>query len=590
MAIEVGDARRDERTVLLVDIVESTRLLEQDEADTVARWRALVDHIEHEVLPACGGRLVRSLGDGVQLDFGSPRAAIRAAFRIREASGRGNDGLAPEQRMLLRMALECAPVVVDRHDVYGRGIMLAARLLTLAGPGEIVVSAHVRDQLTPVLDADVEDLGLCYLKHVREPVRAYRVGLPGPQPVIEPTIPPGELRPSLAVIPFAAQRVPPEHEVLGDVLAHELIAALSRAQELNVISRLSTTAFRGRMASLAELAQHLKADYVLSGSYRTAAGRLLLDAELAETQGGRVVWSERLAEAVDSLLAGEQALIERLVAVVSRKVMSRELERARTEALPTLKSYTLLLGAIALMHRLSRSDFEESRRLLETLIARATRQSVPKAWLANWHVLRVQQGWSPDPQRDARQAHELARQALDTDPESSLALAIDGFVHTNLLKRLDEAERLYRQALECNPNDALAWLLEGTLHAFRGEGEPAVAATTRALALSPLDPHRYFYESLAATAALSAHRFEQALELATRSFRANRTHTSTLRAMAIAQWQLGRHEEARVTGRELMRLEPALTVDGWRRRSPSTGHAIGEEWSQVLREVGVPAA
>ena len=282
-------------------------------------------------------------------------------------------------------------------------------------------------------------------------------------------------------------------------------------------------------------------------------------------------------------------MIDELVADVSAAVVSREVQRAQSQALPTLKSYTLLLGAIALMHRLSRSDFEKARHLLDALIERASRQAIPQAWLAEWHVLRVQQGWSPDPEQDARMALQCTARALDTDPMCSLALAVDGLVHTNLLKRLDIAEERYDRATETNPSNSLAWLLKGTLHSFKGEGPPAVRCTQRALKLSPLDPHRYFYDSLAATAHLAAHQFERALKLAERSLRANRTHTSTLRALVVAQWQLGHHEDARRTLQDLLRLEPSLTVSGWLERSPSAPYDIGKEWAEIFRQIGVPA-
>ena len=146
------------------------------------------------------------------------------------------------------------------------------------------------------------------------------------------------------------------------------------------------------------------------------------------------------------------------------------------------------------MHRLSLPDFEEAHLLLQTLIDRGVRHPLPVAWLGNWHVLRVQQGWSEDPQRDTYLASECTKRALDIDPDNSLALAVNGFVHVNLLKKFDVAEDSYERALAANPSNAFAWLLKGTLHAFKSEGEQAVEHTERALALSPLDPHRYFYE------------------------------------------------------------------------------------------------
>jgi len=202
--------------------------------------------------------------------------------------------------------------------------------------------------------------------------------------------------------------------------------------------------------------------------------------------------------------------------------------------------------------------------------------------------MRVQQGWTDDPAGETRVALAATQRALDLDAECALALAIDGFVHTNLLKRFDIAMERYETALDINPSESIAWLLKGTLHAFRGEGKVAVRDTQRALRLSPLDPMRYFYDSLAATAALSARQYDRALDLADRSLRANRTHASSLRASVVAKWQLGQHDAARLTLQELLRVDPQFTVERFVQRSPSSAFEIGREWAEVFRQVGVP--
>jgi adenylate cyclase len=277
-----------------------------------------------------------------------------------------------------------------------------------------------------------------------------------------------------------------------------------------------------------------------------------------------------------------------VVAEVTSAVRVREIERAQTRALPTLESYTLLIGAIALMHRLSPHDFDRARQMLEVLTERAPRLAVPQAWFAKWHVLRVQQGWSEDARAEALLAQQRSRRALDDDPQCSLALAIDGFINTNLLRRLDIASERYSLALESNPNDSLAWLLKGTMHAFKGEAAEAVEMTARARALSPLDPLRYFYESLSATAALAAQDYVQAEALAEHSYRLNRKHASTLRALAISRWQLGKHDAARQMIQELLAIEPSFTITRFVERSPSTGYWTGKVWSETLRLAGAP--
>jgi adenylate cyclase len=577
------------RTLLFADVVESVRLMQENESGVVQRWRKFVALAEKEVLPPNHGRLVKSLGDGLLVEFQVVPPAVKAAFALQRAGQRINDGVLPSQHILLRMGLHSGHLLADDHDVYGAGVNLAARLTGLAGPGEIVVSADVRDQLTPVLDADIEDLGACYLKHLQEPVRAYRVGPPGPRPVIEPgTMAMPQLRPTIAVIPFVERADKGEHHVVGEVLADEIIAALSRSAELNVISRLSTTVFRGRETSVAEVSRYLTANYVLSGAYRTAGTKLRLTVELATSEPGTIVWSETMGGDVEAIVSGRDGIVDDIVTAVGMAIMSRELQRAQTYPLPTLESYTLLMGAIALMHRLSRRDFDRSREMLVALTERLPRQAIPYAWLAKWHVLRVQQGWMNDPLVDAQFALDFCRRALSCDPQCTLALSMSGFVHTNLLKQLDVAEEQYDSALRINPNDGLAWLLKGTLHAFKGEGVIAVEHTERALKLSPLDPHRYFYDSLAATAALSAGQYQRSIDLATASLRANRTHTSTFRALAISQWQLGLFDEARRTVGELLRLEPGLTITRYRAQHPSGGYETGKIWSSALLGAGVP--
>jgi class 3 adenylate cyclase/TolB-like protein len=288
--VSVRHIERRTRTVLIVDMVESVRLIEEDEEPAVTRWLSLIDFAEAHVLPQHQGRLVKSLGDGMLVEFGDVRSAASAAFAIQQQCARANSGLPAERQMLLRMGIAVSGVFVGRHDIYGRGVNLAARLATLAGPGEIVISAEARDQLTPALDAEIGDLGECYLKHIEQPVRAYRIGPTGPRPVVEPGARLGPLLPSIAVVPFAPLGQADEQCLLGDVLAEEMIKGLSRSPHMDVISRLSTRAFRARQFTFEDIDQHLDANYLLSGTYRTDGDRLTLSLELAEVKSQRVVW------------------------------------------------------------------------------------------------------------------------------------------------------------------------------------------------------------------------------------------------------------------------------------------------------------
>ncbi len=576
-------------TLLIVDVVESVRLMEANEEDAVRRWQNLVGLVVHDVLPQHDGRMLKSIGDGLMLEFASPRPAVHAALHIQRLCHGANQGVPPAMRMHLRAGVHTAQYVKDEHDIYGADVNLAVRLTTLAGPGEIIVSAPVRDQLTPVLDGDIEDLGDCYMKHLVAPVRAYRVGSAGAAPVIEPgSSRPLDLRPTIAVIPFAARGADPGHALIGEAIADELIAALSKTAELHVISRLSTTVFRDRAASpegaLADIRQHLGATYVLSGRCTVFGAQMSLFVELAEADGGRIVWADNLKGNIAGLFNPDDEMLSRIVSAVSSAVMKHELGRAQNHALPTLEGYTLLLGAIAMMHRTDYHDFDKARQMLEHLIQRSQRHPVPHAWLAKWHVLKVQQGWATDVNVETRLALDCTKAALDSEPSNSLALTIDGLVHTNLLGDLDRGLESYISALSHNPNESIAWLLRGMLHAFKGEteGKDAVIASTKALYLSPLDPIKYFYDSLAASASITGGNYERAIELATRSLKANRTHTSTYRALAIAQSLSGDVVSARATVKSLLNLDSSFTLTKFLDRYP--GRKCAPEFAQKLAD------
>ena len=489
--------------------------------------------------------------------------------------------------MLLRIGIHAADILTDDVAFYGHGVNVAARLAALAGPGETVVSAAARDALTAGLDGEIEDLGSCHLKNIATPMRAYRLGARNAVAPMQDDQ--NRLRPTLAVIPFALRSGGREFLSIGEIIADEVIAALSQAPELRVVSRLSTTAFRGRKLRLDDVRAYLGATYVLSGGYRVSGDTLIVNVELADARNSEVMWAKGFRARVSGLLAQDDDLVSSLVESASQAIMSTEITRAATHALPTLDAGTLLLGGIGLMHRSDRRDFDKSRRAFEHLIERYPRYATPHAYLAEWHVFKVAQGWFDNLDAEATSALDRINRALDIDAEDSLALTVNGMVHTNLLRKHDVAKRSYDLALQRNPSAGLAWLHRGTLWAFQGRGREAMEETERAVSLSPLDPWRYYYDSLCATAALSAREYERALMLARRSLRANRTHASTLRVIAIAASELGRMAEARDSVAELRELDPSLTVSGYLARSPARNFETSRIWAEALRRAELPA-
>jgi adenylate cyclase len=595
----VSALNRDVRTVLVLDVVESVRLAELDELAFVQRWIALSSRLRELVIPNFGGRLIKTLGDGLMVDFEQADQAVKCAFAIMTAAAQQFGGAASQHSgdLTLRIGVHTGEVFSDAHDLYGRSVNLAARLAGLAGPNQIVVSSGIRDGVCDQLDADIEDMGDCYVKHIAEPIHAFRLRAPGSLPV--PIALPGDnihLKPVIAVVPFMPRLGTKGDHWLGEILADDVIAAISRSADLTVISRLSTSPLKKMLAAgsfdasdlLTTARERLNAQYVLTGSFIQRGTALDLQVELVDTRRLNVLWATTLQCDATTFLHTNSVQLAELVNAVSTHIVNNEMAWARKLALPNVESYSLLMAAIGFMHRASTSDFKRVADILRALIDRHPRQALPRAWLAKWHALSVTRGLAQATPRSAQEALSETSRALDIDPECSLALAIEGMVYCQMKKDLVTADDRYHKALAANPNDSMAWLYKGVLHSFKSEKEQARAAGEKALSLTPLDPMLYFYQSLAASAILCSEDFPRVIELATASIRANRSHTSSYRALAIAQVLNGEPGAAALTVKELLKIEPGFTVTDFLRRTPTADLDMGRRSAQALREAGVP--
>ncbi|HEX6530916.1 MAG TPA: helix-turn-helix domain-containing protein, partial [Burkholderiales bacterium] len=544
---------RQPRAILVAEITDSVALMEHDEEHTVERCRAFLAHATAQTIPTHAGRsMLKIPADGFIAEFADVAQAVRCAFELHADLARFNARLAAPS-LGMRLGVHFAEVIVQTFNVLGDGVNVAARLAELANPGETIVSAQVRDQLTSGVEASVEDLGEQRLRNRERAVRAFRVWPPAQAETWTPSAAvQAHGRPSVAVIPFALNSEDARFASIGDGLADDVIAALSRMADFFVISRLSSMAFRRAPLGVRRIGELLGVQYVLSGSVQTNHPRALLMAELADTRDGRIVWSERFQGDLADVFAMQGELARKVVQSVAPFVRSLELRRARISSFAQLDSYAITLRGVELMHRLSSEDFLQARRAFETAIARDPVSPRPHAWLAKWHVLRVANGASEDAASDAAAAIASAERALACDPDDALALAVAGHVAGRSRYDLDGAERCLAQALAVNPNEPLAWLWSGINHAWRGRGREAIECSERALSLSPLDPMIYYYNSLASTAHLLAGSYERALDLSERSLRDNVLHTPTLRTLAAAQIELGRAREARETVRRLL--------------------------------------
>jgi adenylate cyclase len=515
----------------------------------------------------CGARIINRAHNMLLVEFPDPRMAVQAAHAA-QVHG-------------LRMSAHASPSGDMAGDV-------AARLVTLSTPGHLLVSNEVRDTLIDGLDAHIEDLGEHDIGVGGDPVRAYRAGPPETTPGHDTFGVDLRIQPAIAIIPFSVSSHEPEQRIIGQLLAHEIISSLSQVKEFTVISRMSTRAFCGRSARLSDIGTWLGADYAVWGECQVRGERLSVQFEIANIGSEAVIWAGTHVVPVRAVEQGYAEVVDHIVAETNAAVLGHELSRTQSRPLDTLENYSLLMAAINLVHRTAPSSFAHARELLNLLIKRVPQHPLPYAWMAQWHVMKVNQGWADDIAKEGRLALDFASRASDGDPNCSIAIAMDGWVHTHLLKRFDIAAQRLERAVELNSSNSMAWLLKGAMHSFLGQGEEAIPAVERALRLSPLDPRRSYYECLAAAAYCSANSFERAIELGRRSLRVNRLHSSTLRSLTCSLVLSGRMDEARQMAAELIKLEPKLTISSYLSRHPAASFWTGKTWAEALRRAGIP--
>lgn len=586
-------------TVMFVDVVESVRHIQRDEAGSVRRMRALIADAA-QLVSQHKGQVVERLGDGLVLRFEHVRHAAQCAVALHVLAARAGTAHTAEEQMHLRAGIHCCPIWADTQGMYGLGVNLAARVAAVGGPGDTLLTAQARDQLVVGLDGDLHDLGTCYLKHVDEPLRLFRLGAqnePLPPSLREAIAARMKTRPTLAVLPFElAQSAGSGGAPIGvaDILSDQIIRQLSRSPMLHVISALSVSPLRGLGVELGTLYRTLGADYVLRGTLHTgdptgsSGARLDLEVALWRVGSGEPVYAEMFQGTALDALSPTSELLGRLAHGVGARILAVEQRAARgAQALPNLASHTLYLNAVDLLHRFSLPDFDRAYQMLQALSDRAPRHPEPLAWLARWHVFKVVQGWTDDSERDSAQALAFSERALERDPESALALTMAGSVHAGVKRDPATAQRFYAQALQHNPNDSLAWLMSSVAHGFVMEREPAIAASEMALGLSPIDPARHFYDSLGATAAVMARDYPRGVALAQRAIRANAAHGSSYRALATAEIMLGEVDKAKATIARLLAVEPQSTVQTYLARvGPPNVQNL--EFAAALRTAGLP--
>ena len=480
-------ATRRLAAILAADVAGYSRLMGADEEGTLERLKALRRELVDPKIAEHTGRIVKTTGDGMLIEFASVVDAVRCAVAVQQAMPERNAGVAADGRIELRIGINLGDVIVEGDDLYGDGVNIAARIEALADAGGVFVSNTVHDHVRDRLSFLFEDLGEQQVKNITRPVRVYRVRDAGaaktPSAPAPPALPLPD-KPSIAVLPFANMSGDAEQEYFADGMVEEIITALSRIRWLFVIARNSSFTYKGQAIDVKQVGRELGVRYVLEGSVRKGGNRVRITGQLIDAVTGAHLWADRFDGFIEDVFELQDQVASSVAGVIEPALQAAETARSAGRPTVDLTAYDLYLRAHA-MALLSSRQIPEALRLMEQAIARDPRYGPALAGAAHCCFRLLFDGRCDDRQAERLKGADFASRALEVagdDPgilvNAALALAYFGEDIGAMLALVD-------RALALNPNFARGWHISGVLRLWAGQPDLAIEQNEASLRLSP---------------------------------------------------------------------------------------------------------
>jgi TolB-like protein len=577
--------------ILAADVAGYSRLTGLDEEGTHAR---LQDHLRCLVDPKIAehrGRIVKNTGDGLLAEFSSVVDAVRCALEIQHGMVERNTDVPQEKRIEFRIGINVGDVMIDRGDIFGDGVNVAARLEGVAEPGGICISEDAHRQVRGKLEFASEDMGEHTLKNIAQAVRIYRVRLSGAAGTTRPSLPLPD-KPSIAVLPFQNLSGDPEQEYFADGIVEEIITALSRFRQLFVIARNSSFTYRGRAVDVKQVGRELGVRYILEGSVRKAGNRVRIAGQLIDASTGAHLWADRFERTLDDLFDLQDQVTASVVGAITPKPHQIETERARRKPTENLDAYDYYLRGMAAFDLPGRWENREANdnalRLFYKAIELDPDFASAYGMAATCFMRRKSNRWMIDREQETIEAGRLARQAARLGQDDAVALSYAGFVLARVVGELDAGAALIDRALVLNPNLAFAWHFSGVTKNLLGEPDIAIARFACAMRLNPLGPHLIHAQMGTALAHFLASRYNEACLWAKKALEYQSDFISALRLIAASSALGGRPQEAQQTMRRLRALDPSLRVSDLKNVFPFRRPNDLASLMDGLRKAGLP--
>lgn len=579
--------------ILAADVAGYSRLMGADEEGVLARLKAVRKCLVDPAIAAHRGRMVKTTGDGLLVEFASAVDAARCAIEVQRGMAKQNEAVPAVNRLEYRIGIHVGDIIVDENDIFGDGVNIAARLEGIAEAGGVCISDDAQRQIRGKVDTDFEDLGPQNLKNIAEPMRAWRLRLNAGGSATAPIERPVEStltlpdKPSIAVLPFENISGDPEQEYFADGMVEEIITALSRFKWLFVIARNSSFTFKNRAVDIKEVGRRLGVRYVLEGAVRKASGKVRITGQLIDAVTGTHIWADRFERDLTDVFELQDEVTVAVVSAIQPKLLQTEIKMATRRRPENLTAYDFYLRAMQQFYLSTREGVAESMRLAHRALELDPRFGFVAALAGLGHLQNVLYGYAVDPQFDKREAVRLLRLALSADDDDPDTLAMAAVISAYMVGDSESAIEMADRAVALNRNSFRAWLGRGLVHRYVGLPEEALRSFERAIPMNPVDPELYQLFVGMGLALIELGRFDEAIVALKKAQRQNPSFPITYRCLASAFAHLGRNAEAHEVAARVFELDPAFTISAWLGRRGLSSSNV-KLLIEGLRKAGFP--
>ena len=628
--------------ILAGDVAGYSRLMGADEVGTLSALKAhRVEAIDPR-LAQFNGRVVKTTGDGILIEFPSVVDAVQCAVAIQDGMRARNADVAPEKRIEFRIGINVGDVIIEGDDVFGDGVNIAARLEQLAEPGGICVSRAAYEQVRDKLAFKFQDCGQQTVKNIARPIRVYRFAAEGvavaplaAPPATAPAAAPaprarrriaavagaallaaavaagtwlalpvftsmgadrppslGTPRLSIAVLPFANLGGDKDQDYFADALTEDLTADLSRISGSFVIARSTAATYKGQNAEAKRIARELRVRYLLEGNVRRAGGVVRVAVQLIDGESGQQVWSERYEKSASDMYAFQNEVTGRIARALNlelKEASSRQAARGRAGNLDA-DDYALRAWAELWTKPQTRESNDAALDFVKQALALDPGNAEAYGVAAYAYARASVYGWGFARAEAIRLGIAAGEKAVSIDPKNADSVYGLAFLYTQA-GDVAKSQELLRQTMEINRNHAPAYFFYGQNLIRLGRPRETVAWIERAFALSPRDPLRSVWHGAIARARVVTGEDALAIEAARQGIGANRDHPHNYAVLASALAHQGRMDEAKAALADFVRVQPGITVTRYRRNVTSNEPLAVKAYERLmagLAKAGLP--